>query len=102
MWLVWWYTDGLYALLLRLRDRLRELVRALNLKILVRYLFVPMYGYYDIWSRIISFWVRLVNFAILFIVTLVYLAYEIIVLVIWCALPVVVLVNIVYQLAGWL
>lgn len=100
MFLVWWYTHGLFALLQRLQQRLSDLVRALSLKVLVRYLFVPMYGYNDIWSRIISFWVRLVQLILLLTYTLIYLVVEMATLVIWCALPMFVLVNIIYQLLG--
>lgn len=98
MFLIWWYTNGLLVLLQRLREHLLDLVRALSLKLLFRYLFVPMYGYYDIWSRVISFGVRLVHFLFLFIYTLLYLAIEILVVVFWCLLPLFVLINLLYQL----
>jgi hypothetical protein len=98
MFLVWWYTNGLYTVLQRLRRRTALLVRALHLKTLTRYLFVPMYGYNDIWSRLISFPVRLVQLTIIFAYTLVYVAFEVVLVLLWFALPLVIVVNIAYQL----
>lgn len=98
MFLIWWYTDGLYTVLQRLRRRTSELVRALHLKKLGQYLFVPMYGYNDIWSRLISFPVRLVQLTVLLTYALLYLAIEVAVFLLWFGIPLVIIVNIVYQL----
>lgn len=97
MFLVWWYTTGLYNVLQRLRRRTAELVRALHLKTLTKYLFVPMYGYNDIWSRLISFPVRVVQLSLLLAYALLYIAVEVMVVVAWFVLPLVVVVNIAYQ-----
>lgn len=97
MFVVWWYTTGLLNVLQRLRRRTAELVRALHLKTLMKYLFVPMYGYNDIWSRLISFPVRVVQLGLLMVYALLYVIIEVIVVVVWFMLPLLVVVNIVYQ-----
>lgn len=98
MFLVWWYTTGLYTILQRLQRRTAELVRALHLKTLVKYLFVPMYGYNDIWSRLISFPVRLVQLSLLLAYAVTFVGLEIILVLAWFLLPLVIVINIVYQI----
>lgn len=97
---LWWYTTGLLTLFKQLRDHLRTFAHSLNLDVLTRYLFVPMYGYNDIGSRAISFAVRLVQLVFVSIATFIYLVFEVIVIVVWLVLPPVIVVNIVYQLFG--
>lgn len=100
MLFIWWYSTGLLTLLRQVRDHIRSYARSLNLQILTRYLFVPMYGYNDIWSRLISFSVRLVQLVVITIATFIYIVFECIVIAAWVGLPVVVVGNIVYQLGG--
>lgn len=100
MFLVWWYTTGLFNVLQRLRRRMAELVRALHLKKLTKYLFVPMYGYNDIWSRLISFPVRLVQLTLLLVYALCYAVVEVLIVAVWFVLPLAIIVNIVYQISS--
>lgn len=100
MFLIWWYTNGLLALLERLWGHVVDLVRALDLKLLAKYLFVPMYGYRDIGSRVISFFVRIVQLIFRLTYTLIYLVIETVFVLVWCILPIFVLLNIVYQLSA--
>lgn len=98
--LVWWYTTGLTELITRLSNHAHDLARSLHLKTLVKYLFVPMFGYYDIGSRVISFCVRCVQLIVLLIYTILYLLFESVVLVVWVAIPPVIFYNLIYQLIG--
>ena len=55
---LWWYTDGLQALLAWMEQDLRFAWRSLALRAWIKSLFLPMYGMYDVWSRGISFVAR--------------------------------------------
>lgn len=94
---IWWYTKGVLRLVHHLKHHADSLVRSLNLKIVAKYLFVPMYGLTDIWSRIISFVLRLIWLIGATIITIIYLGFGLIVLAAWVSLPVVVGYNILYQ-----
>ncbi len=100
MLLLWWYGSGLMALLRQVRDHVQQFARSLNLQVLAKYLFVPMYGYNDIWSRLISFGVRCVQLVIVSIGTLFYIVLECILVLLWLAVPPVVLLNLLYQMIG--
>lgn len=95
---VWWYTVGAYKILRRIGKEIKEFAYDLNLKILFKYLFKPMYGMTDIWSRIISFMVRIVQFCILAFVTLIWVIILFSLFIIWLVLPIFVLYNILFQL----
>ncbi|HBY73105.1 MAG TPA: hypothetical protein DEG44_00235 [Candidatus Kerfeldbacteria bacterium] len=86
----------------QIRDQIKAFSRSLYLPTLTKYLFVPMYGYNDIWSRLISFSVRLVQLVIILVMTVLYIVGRCILLVVWLCVPIVVVGNIVYQLGGLL
>jgi len=94
---IWWYTKGVLRLVYHLKHHTDSLVRSLNLKIVAKYLFVPMYGLTDIWSRVISFVLRLVWLIGAIIITIIYLCFGLIALSVWVSVPVVVGYNIIYQ-----
>jgi len=96
--LLWWYTTGLIEVITRAQEHARDLARSLHLKTLARYLFTPMFGYYDIGSRVISFFVRIIQFIVLLAYTSIYIALEVVFVLGWIALPLVIFGNIVYQL----
>ena len=97
---IWWYSAGLLNLVHQIRDQVKSFSRSLYLPTLTKYLFVPMYGYTDIWSRLISFFVRLVQLVIIIIMTALYIILQCVLLVVWLCAPVVVTGNIVYQFIG--
>ena len=99
---IWWYSTGLINLLRQLRDQVKSFARTLYLPTLTKYLFVPMYGYTDIWSRLISFGVRLVQLVVIVLTTALYIIVKCLWLVVWLSVPVVVVGNIAYQLASLL
>ncbi|MFA5995545.1 MAG: hypothetical protein WCW27_03680 [Patescibacteria group bacterium] len=95
---IWWYTTGLFNITRHIVAQTKDLVRHLNLKILARFLFTPMYGLYDIWSRAISFPVRVVHFLLLSTYALINILFLLLRLIFWLALPGFVFYNIFYQL----
>lgn len=94
---VWWYGAGTIKIIRVLSWQAQDIVRSLNLKILAQYLFVPMYGLTDIWSRLISFPVRLVHFSLLTLQATAYIILLLALLAVWLLAPVFVVYNIVYQ-----
>ena len=57
---IWWYSSGLKHRFLSLVKNIKEVERNLAILIWLKNILVPMYGYYDWISRIISFVMRLV------------------------------------------
>lgn len=55
-----WYGTGFSRLLQWMMQQLRYQARGYALTLWARSLFVPMYGSYDIWGRIISFFARII------------------------------------------
>lgn len=97
---IWWYTRGIVRILEMMKHQVLSLARTLHLPTLFKYLLKPMYGYTDIISRIISFYVRIVQFMVLMVFTVVVVIGLLILLVIWIGAPLVVLYGIAFHL-GW-
>lgn len=57
---VWWYTKGLQRVIDAASSAVWYRVRSYALVIWIKNFFVPMYGEYDIWGRIISLMMRFV------------------------------------------
>jgi len=60
-WPLWWYSNGLFYALKSTGRRIRNTWKSLALGIWLQNIFRPMYGQYDIASRIISFFMRFVQ-----------------------------------------
>lgn len=58
---VWWYTRGLFWFVTQMGNSIGEAADSAALRLWVKNLFVPMYGQYDFWGRIVSFIIRLAN-----------------------------------------
>ncbi len=58
---VWWYTTGLFRTINLCHNALAGYSRSLGVKIWLQNLFVPMFGQNDWQSRIISFFMRLIQ-----------------------------------------
>ncbi len=95
---IWWYTQGAYHILKLIFKEIKEFAYSLNLGILFRNLFTPMYGFRDLGSRVISFFVRIVYFFILLVITVIWLVLLIVIFFVWLILPAFVLYNLLYQL----
>ncbi|MBI4138934.1 hypothetical protein HY479_02175 [Candidatus Uhrbacteria bacterium] len=89
---VWWYTKGLARVASLLIRWLRERSRQYGLKIWIKNFFVPMYGQYDIYGRLISVFMRTVILIGRSIALLVEALIYVIGLAIWLALPAVALI----------
>lgn len=98
---LWWYTRGILRILALMKHQVFSLARTLHLPTLFKYLLKPMYGYTDIISRIISFYVRIVQFLVLVIFTLLVVIALSILLIIWILIPIFVVYGIFFHL-GWI
>lgn len=58
---VWWYTQGLLWIINQIGTSIKDTANSASLGLWVRNLFVPMYGQYDVWGRIVSFMIRFAN-----------------------------------------
>lgn len=90
---VWWYTKGTARLFNYIIREISDFAASLNLGILFKYLFKPMYGYSDFWSRVISFLVRAAQLLVYFILTVIWSLILFVLLIIWLLLPAFVLYN---------
>ncbi len=95
---LWWYSQGAWAILKMMGREIKEFAHSLNLGILFKHLLSPMYGFNDFASRVISFFVRIVYFFVILLLTLAWLIALTIVFLIWLLLPLFIVYNILYQL----
>lgn len=58
---IWWYSGGVTWIIRSLTRSVVDTANGAGLGLWIRNMFVPMYGQYDIWGRIISFMVRVGN-----------------------------------------
>lgn len=58
---VWWYTQGLLWFVSQISTSIKDTANSASLGLWVKNLFVPMYGQYDVWGRIVSFMIRFAN-----------------------------------------
>lgn len=95
---VWWYSVGAFRILKKIVKDTKSFAHDLHLGILFKYLFKPMYGLTDFWSRIISFLVRIVQFIILSFTTFIWLSFLFFCFIAWLLLPILVSYSILFQL----
>jgi len=57
---IWWYSIGLKERFLKFLKQMKDVERRLALKIWLKNMFVPMYGFYDFSSRVVSFFIRVI------------------------------------------
>lgn len=96
---LWWYTTGTKKVTQQILHHSRALAQSLRIRVLLRFLFQPMFGMTDIWSRIISFGVRIVHFIVLSLATFVYTLLLFVGLIVWLLLPPFILYNILFHLS---
>lgn len=94
---VWWYTKGFRTILLFVWREIASLAVFLNLPILFRSLFQPMYGQTDWQGRLISFGVRSVQLFFLTIVTMLWIAILVCLAAVWLLFPLIVIDLIAYE-----
>lgn len=76
------------------------LAKRLSIRILFTNLLKPMYGDYSWSGRIISFFVRIIQFIILLIFLLIWIALMVIIFLLYLVLPLGIAYNIIYQIWG--
>jgi hypothetical protein len=96
---IWWYTAGALNVLKQIGTEVGGFVRAYNLRILLRFMFTPMYGQNDIAGRLISLYVRMGHFLILSVYSVLYISILLLLFAIWITLPIVILYNVLFHLS---
>lgn len=89
-WPLWWYSSGFLIILKFTGKKIAQAWKGLALDIWLINIFRPMYGQYDISSRIISFIMRLIQIVIRFIIMIVVTLLILIIPIIYLGLPVLV------------
>jgi hypothetical protein len=84
---VWWYSAGLAWFVGRVGASIKETSISAGLGIWVKNLFVPMYGQYDVWGRIMSFFVRFTNIIVRSLWVGLWVALCFVAICVWVALP---------------
>ena len=95
---IWWYSDGTKKVLLFVGREISGVANALGIVILFKNLLKPMYGDYSKSGRIISFFVRMVQFVFLMIAIIIWSILISILLIIWLLLPIVVIYSIIFHI----
>jgi hypothetical protein len=85
---VWWYTGGALHALIWCKDFFLSGNQTLAPGLWLANLFVPMFGQYDIQGRIISVFMRLIQFVLRSVALAFWLVISIILFCVWLALPV--------------
>lgn len=96
---VWWYTRGFLRFLRSLKNKLKGFLRALGLGVWIRNLGKPMYGQYDLTSKLISLLMRFVVLVFRLVVFLFYLIWLLILILLWLLAPIIVVWQIVINFA---
>ncbi|RMD51359.1 hypothetical protein D6827_02390 [Candidatus Parcubacteria bacterium] len=60
-WPFWWYTRGLVLVIGWSVDTVKMYAKTLAISVWIKNIFVPMFGFYDWQSRLISFIMRVAN-----------------------------------------
>lgn len=98
---IWWYSTGTKRMLFFIGREMAELTQSLNLKILAKSLFKPMFGDYSREGRIISIFVRFFHLIFLTFTQLVFTIVLVCLFIIWLLLPVAVVYFIFFQLSNY-
>ncbi len=99
---LWWYGRGFIYFLDRLRARLIGFEHRIGLGFWISNLGKPMYGQYDLVSKIISFFIRLALLFAKLILFLGYLVWLLFLALLWLILPLIVVWGVLFQLRGLL
>lgn len=84
---VWWYTQGLVSVVLRVLNSIKQTSHNLALPLMFKNLFKPMYGQYDRTGRLISLLMRFVLTFSRLIVFILMVIFYVCFIVFWAILP---------------
>lgn len=94
----WWYTAGFLSLTNSLFGYLQDEFTALAIAVWTKNLFIPMYGQRDVASRLISFFMRLVQVIFRFLYWLVLIVLIFILIAVWLIAPIFAVSELILQL----
>lgn len=97
---VWWYSVGFIRTAKSAFRFWLGQEESLGFGIWVKNIFVPMYGQHDAASRIISFFMRLIQIIFRGLVLLFWFGLVLIFLLLWLAFPIMLFLGLAFQLAG--
>jgi hypothetical protein len=95
---VWWYSSGTKKVLIFVGRQISGVANAMGLSILSKNLLKPMYGDYSRSGRIISFFMRLIQFFFLTIAITVWSIVMFVFFILWLLLPIIVIYSIIFQI----
>jgi hypothetical protein len=93
----WWYSLGLFKMLVKLKDFLADKQKGLALGVWIKNIFVPMYGQRDWQGALISIFIRIFQIIGRSIIMLVYVAAALVFFWLWMLFPVAVVYEIIWQ-----
>jgi hypothetical protein len=97
---VWWYSVGFIRTAKKAFRFWEAQEESLGFSIWVKNIFVPMYGQHDAASRIISFFMRLIQIIFRGLILLFWFGLVLLFLLFWLAFPILLFLGLAFQLAG--
>jgi hypothetical protein len=97
---LWWYSIGFIRAAKRAFRFWQAQEESLGFSIWVKNIFVPMYGQHDAASRIISFFMRLIQIIFRGLILLFWFGLVLLFLLLWLAFPILLFLGLAFQLAG--
>ncbi len=95
---LWWYTRGLFAVVLWVGHFLHRRMLSTGLLVWLKNLFTPMFGQHDIAGKLISFFVRLIQIGVRSVIMSFWLVYAFCALLLWIFAPLYILYELARQL----
>ncbi|HNZ86500.1 MAG TPA: hypothetical protein PLD95_02675 [bacterium] len=92
---IWWYSRGLFKVLLKSQKILSDAWENLGLSIQIKYLFKPMYAQRDLAGILISFFMRLLMLIYKSICMIFVLLWSAVLFLLWAFLPIIVIYGII-------
>jgi hypothetical protein len=97
---IWWYSVGFIRAAKRAFRFWQAQEESLGFSIWVKNIFVPMYGQHDAASRIISFFMRLIQIIFRGLILLLWFGLVLLFLLLWLVFPILLFLGLAFQLAG--
>lgn len=95
---LWWYSRGLFKLLLHVGRFISSREKGLALGVWVKNIFTPMYGQHDWAGILISFITRVLQIIVRSLIMLFWLTLCLIALLLWLAAPLFIAYELIFQL----
>ena len=97
---IWWYSKGLVRTWDNFILGVRNAELRMGVLIWIKNIGRPMFGQHDIWGRIISFIIRILQIIFRAIILIIWVMLLLLKVVFWVVLPVVIISQIIYQFTG--